>query len=626
TGAYAVVSNYPGTTVEITQGRADLGGKVFWEVYDTPGMYSLLPVTEEEKVARDMLLGEPPDLVLNVVDAKNLDRMLPLTLQLMEAGLPLVLQLNMLNEAGERGMDIDVAALERELGLPVVATALEAGRGLTELKAALAQRGLSRVKGFFQYSRPLEGFISRARGLLPEGFFSAVAPRAAALLLLQADARILHEVEAAGQAEAARALIFEATRFFGRPLAYAVAIERRRLAEGIVTKVVSQRPAAASGPRERLSLILINPWTGLPILAAVLYFGLYRFVAGFGAGVMVDLLEQHIFVRWLNPWVAALAASTIPWAAGRELVAGEYGLITMGLRYAVAIILPLVTVFFLFFSLLEDSGYLPRLSMLMDRVFKGIGLSGRAVIPMVMGLGCDTMATVVTRTLPTRRERLISTLLLSLAIPCSAQLGVIVSLMSGSLLALTIWGGTITAVFLLVGTVVARLLPGEKPSFYMELPPLRLPSPRNVLLKTLMRMVWYLKEIAPIFVAISALIWLGRITGVFDVLLRALRPPLALLGLPPEAAPAFLFGFFRRDYGATGLYDLHSRGFLGAEQMVVAAVTMTLFLPCVAQFMAMIKEQGLKAGLAVGAFVLVFSFATGLVLHLALTALGVFAA
>lgn len=174
-----------------------------------------------------------------------------------------------------------------------------------------------------------------------------------------------------------------------------------------------------------------------------------------------------------------------------------------------------------------------------------------------------------------------------------------------------------------MGTVVARLLPGERPSFYIEVPPLRLPLLSNVLRKTLARVSWYLKEIVPIFIAVSVLIWVGQLVGLFGLALRGLATPLAMLGLPSAAAPAFLFGFFRRDYGAAGLYDLYASGGINMEQVVVAAVTLTLFLPCVAQFVTMVKEQGLKIGLAVGAFVLLFSFGVGLALHLALTGLGV---
>ena len=305
----------------------------------------------------------------------------------------------------------------------------------------------------------------------------------------------------------------------------------------------------------------------------------------------------------------------------RDLLAGEYGVITLGLRYGIAIILPIVGFFFLFFSVMEDTGYLPRLAMLIDRVFKKIGLSGRGVIPMVLGLGCDTMATVVTRTLPTVRERIIATLLLALAVPCSAQLGLIFALLQGNTAALAIWAGVLVLVFLLVGFLAARLLPGDPPRFYMELPPLRLPRIENIFVKTYTRIVWYLKEVIPLFILASVLIWLGRLTGLFDLATKALEQPVRWLGLPPESAKIFIFGFFRRDYGAAGLYDLQKQGVMTGVQLTVAAVTLTLFLPCIAQFVINVKERGIRYGIGISAFILVFSFAIGVGLNALLHAL-----
>ena len=196
---------------------------------------------------------------------------------------------------------------------------------------------------------------------------------------------------------------------------------------------------------------MMNPLTGAPILLFVLYYGLYKFVGSFGSGFLVDFLENKVFINHINPWVTSLVNSTIPFKLVQDLLVGEYGVITLGVRYAFAIILPIVATFFFAFAIVEDTGYLPRLAMLVDQLFKRIGLSGRAVIPLVLGFGCDTMATMVTRTLPTKRERIIATLLLALAIPCSAQMGVIFALLEGTPLGLAVWLGVIILVFLLVG-------------------------------------------------------------------------------------------------------------------------------------------------------------------------------
>jgi ferrous iron transport protein B len=292
-------------------------------------------------------------------------------------------------------------------------------------------------------------------------------------------------------------------------------------------------------------------------------------------------------------------------------------------RYAVALILPIVGTFFLAFSIIEDTGYFPRLALLVDRVFKKIGLNGRAVIPIVLGFGCDTMATMVTRTLETIRERIIATVLLALAIPCSAQLGVILGLLSGEPGTLIVWTLCISLIFLLVGFLAAQVVPGERPMFYMEIPPLRMPQPRNVLVKTYTRMQMYFLEIFPLFIFASVVLWAGKMTGLLQGLVDTLTPVMRMLGLPEEASAAFIFGFFRRDFGAAGLYDLHTGGLLSPVQLAVAAVTLTLFVPCVAQFLMMKKERGWKVSLGIFAFVTTLAFATGVSLNFFLNTTGI---
>jgi ferrous iron transport protein B len=359
----------------------------------------------------------------------------------------------------------------------------------------------------------------------------------------------------------------------------------------------------------------MNPWTGVPILLAVLYFGLYQFVGIFGAGTIVGLLEGDLFTDIINPWFIATADSYVPWPWLHELLVGEYGILTLAVRYAVALVMPIVGTFFVAFSILEDSGYFPRLAMLVDRVFKAIGLNGRAVIPMVLGFGCDTMATMVTRTLETTRERVIATVLLALAIPCSAQLGVILALLSGVPGTLLVWAVVMSLIFLLIGFLSAKIMPGERPMFYMEIPPLRLPQLSNVVVKTLTRMQWYFFEIFPLFIFASLVLWAGKMTGALAALVWMLAPGMTMLGLPKDVAAVFVFGFFRRDFGAAGLYDMNEQGLLSPVQLTVAAVTLTLFVPCVAQFLMMQKERGWKTALVIFAAVTVTAFGVGCLLN-----------
>lgn len=469
------------------------------------------------------------------------------------------------------------------------------------------------------YDDPLEIYLSKLEALLLSDY--KISKRSLSLLLLQEDEEILATVTEKEKDRVKEILniIQEAKSHYSHPLSYIISIRRQKEASRIANALMSFKPGHRPTFRELLSKIMMHPFTGGPILLVVLYYGLYKFVGSFGAGVLVDFLENKVFGNYINPLAINLVNNVIPFKLLQDLLVGEYGVITLGVRYAFAIILPIVATFFFAFAIVEDTGYLPRLAMLVDQLFKRIGLSGRAVIPLVLGFGCDTMATMVTRTLPTKRERIIATLLLALAIPCSAQMGVILALLEGRPLGLVVWLGVIILVFLIVGFLAAKIMPGELPTFYMEIPPLRLPQLSNILRKTGSRLRWYFLEIFPLFIFASVLIWLGEITGVFKVLVKVLEYPIHWLGLPSQAAVAFLFGFFRRDYGAAGLYDLKKAGILSGNQLVVACITLTLFLPCIAQLLMNVKERGMRMGIAMSVFILFFSFSIGYLVNLILT-------
>ena len=695
TGAYVTVSNYPGTTVEVSRGKGRLPGGRLSDgrlpdgrpgsypggtevgVVDTPGTYRLLPITEEERVARQILLAEHADTVIHVADAKNLARMLPMTLQLIEAGLPVVLDVNLMDEAERLGLRVDIPSLEQALGIPVVGTALALGRGSAQLKERVAEylgtAGLdaarpnaARPDAARPDAAPMDGSchtgqsccaIGTLAALVPSGSRAAVhyqplieqaleeienkltgtyhlSKRAIALLLLQNDAEVMELVREQalrpaqdghgqppdnGQHVDDILRIVQATQArFSQPLSYVIARQQQEAAQHILDTVMALPEQRVVGFAEHLSAAMMNPLTGVPILLVAL-FVLYEFVGVLGAQTLVKWLEDGLFGTIINPWVNHVLELLIPWPMLRNLFGGDYGIITLGVRYAVAIILPIVGTFFIAFSVIEDSGYLPRLAMLIDRVFKRLGLNGRAVIPLVLGFGCDTMATIVTRTLETKRERILATFLLSLAIPCSAQLGVMLGLLGGSPALLAVWGLIVLGVFLVVGFLAAKLMPGQRPTFYMELPPLRLPTLTNVLVKTYTRMEWYLREVFPVFIIASVIIWFGQLTGLFNLAVGALVPLVRWMGLPDKTAVTFLFGFFRRDYGAAGLYDM--RASLNAEQLVVATTTITLFVPCIAQFAVTVKERGWKTALAIVAFIFPFSFLVGGALNWVLMAL-----
>lgn len=624
TGAYTTVSNYPGTSVEVSRGHCVIDDKRY-EILDTPGMYSMMPITDEERVARKILLTEDPHAVVHVVDARNIERMLPMTLQLIEAGLPVILVVNILDEAKRLGMNIDLELLQDHLGIPVIGAVMRRKIGLDELRRTISAYAMVPHKPF-TYASDLEEDINQLVRMIQGDY--RLSRRATSILLMQKDEDIeelVAEKEEEGDYCQLTAALREVTFRRRADLHLQISLERRKVCKDILDGVISQEQDEVEPLSEKLSKLMMNPWTGAPILLLVIYFGLYKFVGGFGAGTLVDFLEGDIFENHINPPVVEFVRQhfTAEWLY--ELLVGEYGVWTLGVRYAVALVLPIVGAFFLVFSMLEDSGYFPRLAMLVDRVFKRIGLSGRAVIPIVLGFGCDTMATLVTRTLETRRERVIATVLLALAIPCSAQLGVILGLLSAEPNALVVWSLFLMLAFLFIGFLTARLLPGDSPVFYMEIPPLRLPQFRNVAVKTLTRMQSYFVEILPLFLVASVILWAGKMTGTLQSFVDMLAPAVEALGLPAEVTTAFVFGFFRRDFGAAGLYDLQTSGVLNVTQLTVAAVTLTLFVPCVAQFLVMLKERGVKTSLAIFVFVTFVAFSSGWFLNKVLLATGLLA-
>jgi ferrous iron transport protein B len=622
TGSYVVVSNYPGTTVEVSRGKCRIDSEEF-NVEDTPGMYSLLPITEEENVTRNILMAGKAEVVLHVVDAKNLKRMLSLTLQLIEADLPVVLVLNMIDETGRLGIQIDVETLEKKLGIPVVAISALSGKGVNELKERIAAYRHPQSTPEIYYGEAIDSVLNALAPIMPAD--RGLSQRALALLLIQDDVSIsAAERELEGRStdflDATLAALEEQLE---DPARYVVPMMLHQNAVTICEDAFKPPQGKQKTFASRLSEWTMRPITGVPILLLVLYFGLYKFVGEFGAGTIVDFLEADLFGEYISPWVNSLLMTYVPWQPIRDLLGMEYGIITLGIRYAIAIILPIVGTFFIAFSIIEDTGYLPRLALLVDRIFKKIGLNGRAVIPMTLGFGCDTMATMVTRTLETRRERIIATLLLALAIPCSAQLGVILGMVSENPGAMAVWAGFMVFIFLLIGFLTARLMPGDRPNFYMEVPPLRMPRPGAVFMKTYTRMQWYFVEILPLFILASVLIWLGKITATFDIVVSWLAHVMGWIGLPKEAAVAFLFGFFRRDYGAAGLFDLQQAGALTGNQLAVAVITLTLFVPCIAQFLIMKKERGLKIASAIALFIFPFAFFVGGMVNALLNLTGV---
>jgi ferrous iron transport protein B len=603
TGKYATVSNYPGTSVDVTRGKIK---GLEATLIDTPGMYSFITITEEEKVAKKILFDEQPDVVVHVMDAKNIERKLPLTLQLIDSCFNTVLVLNAMDEAKRLGMQIDVDLLRERLGIPVVETIATQKKGIRQLKEIIESfRGNEKAELIY-FNEGIQNLIKDITSMIESSY--PVRKQFLAQLLLMGDADAVEMIRKEKKFEEIIEYVKKASLRYPHSLSYEMALQIEKSSSKILSGIVSYVLPEKGSLVEKLGELTIHPVFAIPMaIAAIL--ALYFFAGVIGAQILVDFLETFFEDNINIPLNSALEVY-VPNYWLRELIGGEFGIITLGLRYAFAIILPIVTIFFFIFSIIEDSGYLPRLAILMDRLFKVVGLSGKAVIPLVLGLGCGTMATIVTKVLETRKEKIIATVMLAVGIPCSAQLGVIFSI-APDITSMIIWVSIITVVLLIAGYLASKMIKEPEPVFLIEIPTLRVPELGNVVTKTITRLEWYFKEVIPVFVVASLFIWVGRITGVFDMLVSLLTIPAGVIGLPEEAAIVFLFGFFRRDYGAAGLFDLADKGLLSVSQIIVAMVTLTLFVPCVAQFLVMVKERGMKVAILIFVTSVIIAFGVG---------------
>lgn len=569
-GLYVDVSNYPGTTVEIAQARLNT-----IELFDTPGVYGISSFTDEEAVTRDVVLNT--DVILNIVDATHLERDLFLTMQLIDMGKKVSVMLNFMDEVRKAGVEIDTKLLASYLGVPVFETAAVTKEGFDQIYPAIdqARRG--------EQDRTLHASLHEK--------LNVTGSEAEALLVLEGDEVIAarHGVEPGLQREE-------------------LYIDRRNRVNLMISTVVTEK-----NPHWRLSAFIgrlaVNPWTGVPLLLGVLYL-IYLFVGSLVAQDLVTYLEAHFGNELWEPWVRSLASTVVdPASPLGTILIGEFGVLTMTVTYLLFLLLPLVIAFYFSLAVLEDSGYLPRLATLVDRSLNAIGLNGSAIIPLILGFGCVTMATITTRLLGSEREKRIATAILQFAIPCSAQLAVIAAMLAGAgFSAMLIFGGTILTVFVLLGTILHRTIPGKSTPLLIDLPPMRMPRLENIIRKTAYRSYFFMKEATPWFFAGALAVGVLQVTGLLNVWQNALAPlTVDWLQLPREAATAFVMGMVRRDFGAAGLYDLA----LSTNQIVVALVTITLFVPCIASLMVMLKERGWRESLLIWAGTWIGAFLVG---------------
>ena len=565
-----------------------------WDVTDTPGLHGLFIQSEEEMVVRTLLFEHRPDVLVQCVDAHRFRESLLLTADLTGLGIPLVLVVTAIGESARRGVRIDTASLGRHLGLPVIASP-RPGAGLAELRRVLLGR-IAPPKPL-DFDGPLEAAIGKTEKLLPS---SAPFVRASAVLLLENDPSFI------GPAVNGQAVLLEEVRAGLAGTAPRLIAERRnRWVDGIagsVTGTVVGHPA----PRfsETFARLCRHPLYGLPILA--FFLGLIYVMVIYVAGA----LSLFLTVTVTDP-VVRLVGSIVPAGFWKDLLVGPHGLLTLGLFNSLTTVLPILSVFFMVFGLLEDIGYLPNLAILTRRVLSKLGITGNAVVPLVLGFGCKTMATMTARTIQSRKEKLIVIALIAFAIPCSAQMGLSIAILGAHGMRYFIAAfGLLAVAEVIAGLLLNRLLPSDGESqFIQELPPIRVPRVGAVARKTGYRLLWFLKEAIPIFlVAAAAMFAIDRL-GLLALLKTALKPFITgWLGLPLDMVDALLLTFARSEAAAGLILKMSHAGVLNGVQSILAVILITTFAQCFANIAAMFKEVRARAALLIMVSIYAASF------------------
>jgi ferrous iron transport protein B len=530
TGAKVIISNYPGTTVEFTQGIMHIDGQDR-EVIDVPGTYTLEPITEAEKVAVRMLEESFEDkesdaVVVNVVEATNLERSLNLTLQLLRRKIPLVLALNVWDETKHRGISIDIEKLEKILKISCVPTCALTGEGIKNL----VERIKEAKRGSFDYKEK----------------------------------------------------------------------EKWHRIGDIIQEVQKISHRHHTFP-ERLGDLADHPLTGIPLAAGVFFvsFHIIRFIGEWLIGNVGEPIFERLWAPVMLKFSKLLGSTGIVHdiLIGR-LIEGEidfgesFGILTTGLFVPLAAVLPYIFSFYLVLSILEDSGYLPRLAVLLDNAMHRVGLHGYGIIPMILGLGCNVPGALSTRIMETRRERFLAATIMAIAVPCMAQIAMIAGLIGkegpkGFFLVF----GTLFIVWITLGVILNKTMKGHAPELFIEIPPYRFPYWKALFKKVWMRMVWFLREAVPWVLFGVFLINILYATGIIEFIGRIVQPVVSgILGLPTGAVAALVIGFLRKDVAVGMLVPLG----LSLKQLIIASVVLTMYFPCAATFAVLIRELGIK--------------------------------
>ncbi|MBM3129838.1 MAG: ferrous iron transport protein B [Chloroflexi bacterium] len=630
TGANAETANYPGKTVALNFGESKFGDKRIG-VIDLPGTYALGAQSEDQQVARQAVLENPPDAIVAIADATNLERNLYLILQYLDLGLPLVLAVNLVDEAARAGITIDAACLARALGVPVVPTIATRGNGVHELMDAAARVRVPTNGPAYdiEIETAIDALARTIRTTLSETPYR-LTPRALAILLLEQDAELTRAVErlprGADVVTHARALSAAIEARVGEPLSLHLPRARHALAQIIARDAQSQCDA-----REPLSAKLwrwsIQPLTGIPTLLALLI-ALFAFLFWVG-GALAEAFAEF-WGAFVSPPIQMIVGAIL----GESIVAkiALWGF-DAGIAAALEIGIPYVLTFYALLALLEDSGYMNSIAFLLDALMKRLGLHGRAVILLLAGAGCNVPAIMGTRVLTTRRERIIASTLIVLT-PCSARTAVIAG--GAALFAGWQYGAAILlitlAVIILVGVGLARLMPGRSDDLVMEMFPFRVPTLNVVARKTWFRFREFILTALPIVLIGSLVMGALYETGVIWIFSAPLAPIVeGWLGLPAVAGLTLIFATLRKELALQFLLTLalvqygsgadNVLAFMTPHQIFVYALVNTLYIPCLATFAVLQKELGARAAVGIAGFTIALAVVVGGIARYVLTML-----
>jgi ferrous iron transport protein B len=605
TGVGAISSNYSGTTVDYLKAEMLVNGKKVTFI-DLPGIYSLTNGTEDQLVAAKMLHSANPDCVLVVADATRLEPSLVLIFQLIELGYPLLVAMNMMDTARKRG-ELDVEKLSRILDVPIVPTVAVTGEGMEDLLKALDTCAARRSNFKVSYDSHIEAYLEVMKLGIADSQLKYPA-RGASIKLLEGDEQFTEGIPKELPAQV-RKLREEFRKEHEEDLE--VHINRDRYGEaGRVISEVS-RPIVLPRTRgQRLSDLTMRPRTGIPILIAVL------------AGVLLTLIRLGAFLEeTLLSLYADVSGSFFHDLA--NAIGGELGIalasgLDLSIQAILAIVIPYILIFYLILAVLEDSGYLPRVVVLLDGVMHKIGLHGQAIIPMLVGMGCNVPAILATRVIESRREKLILGTIIIMAIPCSAQMAVIIGTVGnyGGILYVLAILAVLLGLVLILGRLLHKALKFEPTSLMIEIPDLSVPHADNIAKKTGMRIKEFFVIAFPILLVGSIALELLNAYGVLDLLVE----PLAFftegwLGLPAIIIIALVFGVLRKEMSFQLLVVLFGTANLAAvmtvEQLFVFALVMATFMPCMSAFAVMVREYGLKDSLLMAMASMVLAFTLG---------------